>query len=70
MSDTEAAGTFWSNERLHRTARIATLVFAGMILGALLASAWFVEQAKNQHRANDAKTSVFISECAYPAISG
>src|SRR5260221_8856745 len=33
------SGPFWSNERLHRFARVATLLFAGMILGALLAFA-------------------------------
>jgi DNA-binding winged helix-turn-helix (wHTH) protein len=62
VSETEAPGAFWSNERLHRVARMATLLFAGMILGALLASVWFVAQAKNQHRTNDAKTSAALSE--------
>jgi DNA-binding winged helix-turn-helix (wHTH) protein len=52
VSEPETMGAFWSNERLHRVARVATLLFAGMILGALLASVWFVALAKNPHRAN------------------
>ena len=70
VSEPETMGAFWSNERLHRVARMATLLFAGMILGALLASVWFVAQAKSQHRTNDAKTSAFLSECEYQLISG
>jgi DNA-binding winged helix-turn-helix (wHTH) protein len=70
VSEPETMGAFWSKERLHRVARVATLLFAGMILGALLASVWFVAQAKNPHRANDAKTRAFLSECEYQLISG
>jgi DNA-binding winged helix-turn-helix (wHTH) protein len=70
VSETEASGAFWSNERLHTVARAATLLFAGVILGALLASAWFVVQAKSQHRPNNAKMSTFLSKCAYRLISG
>jgi len=70
VSEADGSGAFWSNERLHRAARVATLLFAGMILGALLTSVWFVVQAKSQHRANDAKTSAFRSECEYQLISG
>ena len=69
VSETETSGAFWSNERVHRIARMATLLFAGMILGALLACAWFVVQAKNQHKANDAKTSAFQSQMRIPAVS-
>lgn len=45
---------FWSRERLHGFARVATLLFAGMILGALLAFAWFSSQTKNQRAARGA----------------
>jgi DNA-binding winged helix-turn-helix (wHTH) protein len=69
-SEGNESGAFWSNARVHRVAHVATLLFAGMILGALLASAWFVAQAKNQHRANDAKTGAFLSECEYQLTSG
>ena len=58
------SGAFWSSERLHRFARVATLLFAGMILGALLAFAWFSSQAKSQRAAHGA-TGVSPAECEY-----
>jgi len=63
-------GAFWSNQRLHRVARVAALLFAGMLLGALVASLWFASQAKNQHNARDTKTSAFLSECEFHQIAG
>jgi DNA-binding winged helix-turn-helix (wHTH) protein len=63
-------GAFWSNQRLHRVARAATLLFAGMLLGALVASLWFVSRAKNQHSGNDTKTSAFLSEWESHQIAG
>jgi DNA-binding winged helix-turn-helix (wHTH) protein len=60
---------FWSSERVHSFARVATLLFAGMILGALLAFAWFSSQAKNQRVANRA-ISASLAECEYQPISG
>jgi DNA-binding winged helix-turn-helix (wHTH) protein len=67
--DSEAAAEvlsgFWSNERLHRFARAATLLFAGMILGALLAFVWFTTQAKSQRAASGAVSASLIRcECA------
>lgn len=59
---------FWSSERVHSFARVATLLFAGMILGALLAFAWFSSQAKNQRVANRAISA--SAECEYQPISG
>ena len=52
--EAEVSVAFWSSERLHGFARVATLLFAGMILGALLAFAWFSSQAKNQRAASGA----------------
>jgi DNA-binding winged helix-turn-helix (wHTH) protein len=66
---TDVENAFWSNERLHTVARVATLLFAGMILGALLASVWFFSQRKNQNETNEAKTSAFLSECQYRQIA-
>ena len=59
---------FWSRERLHGFARAATLLFAGMILGALLAFAWFSSQTKNQRAAHGA-TGASRAECACLPIS-
>jgi DNA-binding winged helix-turn-helix (wHTH) protein len=61
---------FWSNERLQRFARVATVLFAGMILGALLVFVWFSSQAKSQRAANDAKASVSLAECECQRIAG
>lgn len=62
------SGAFWSSERLHRVARVATLLFAGMILGALLAFAWFSSQTKSQRAARGA-TGASLAECEYLPIS-
>jgi DNA-binding winged helix-turn-helix (wHTH) protein len=58
----EASGRLWSSERLHMFARVVTLLFAGMILGALLAFVWFFAQGKNQRATSDAKMSAFLCE--------
>jgi DNA-binding winged helix-turn-helix (wHTH) protein len=69
VSEADVLGMFWSNERLHRFARVATLLFAGMILGALLAFAWFSSQAKSQRAASGA-TSASLAECECQPTSG
>jgi DNA-binding winged helix-turn-helix (wHTH) protein len=47
--------------------RAASLLFAGMILGALLAFVWFFAQSKNQHSGNGARVSadLFASESEF-----
>jgi DNA-binding winged helix-turn-helix (wHTH) protein len=67
--EADVSGAFWSSERLHRFGRVATLLFAGMILGALLAFAWFSLQAKSQRAASSA-ISASLAECEYLPISG
>jgi DNA-binding winged helix-turn-helix (wHTH) protein len=67
--EADVSEAFWSSERLHRFARVATLLFAGMILGALLAFAWFSSQAKSQ-RAVSGAINASLAECEYQPISG
>jgi DNA-binding winged helix-turn-helix (wHTH) protein len=43
--------------RIHVLLRMAGLVFAGMILGALLAFVWFFQQAKSQRASNGARVN-------------
>ena len=62
--ETNVSVAFWSSERLRRVARVATLLFAGMIVGALLAFAWFSSQTKNQHAARGA-SGASPAECEY-----
>jgi DNA-binding winged helix-turn-helix (wHTH) protein len=57
----EDFGTVWLKKYVRTFLRVASLLFAGMILGALLAFVWFFAQAKNQHSANAAKVSASLS---------
>ena len=54
--------TIWLKKYVRTFLRAASLLFAGMILGALLAFVWFFAQAKNQHSANAAKVSASLIE--------
>ncbi len=65
----EEFGTVWLKKYVRTFLRVASLLFAGMILGALLAFVWFFAQAKNQHSANSAKVSASFAECAFPRNS-
>ena len=56
------SGTFWSNQRLRMFARGITLLFAGMVLGALLAFAWLFAHGKTQRAAADANKSGAVAE--------
>ena len=58
----EDFGTGWLKKYMRTFLRAASLLFAGMILGALLAFVWYFAQAKNQHSANAAKVSASLIE--------
>jgi DNA-binding winged helix-turn-helix (wHTH) protein len=58
----EDFGTGWLKKHIRTFLRVASLLFAGMILGALLAFVWYFAQAKNQHSANAAKVSASLIE--------
>src|SRR5260370_18947567 len=64
-----AFGTGWSTNYVRTLLSVASLLFAGMILGALLAFVWFFAQAKNQHSANSAKVSASLAHCEFPRNS-
>src|SRR6266849_7125827 len=51
-SQAEVSGTAWLKKHAYTFLSVASLLFAGMILGALLAFIWFFAQSKNQHSAN------------------
>jgi DNA-binding winged helix-turn-helix (wHTH) protein len=53
----DARGTVWAKKRIPTLLRVISLLFAGMLLGALLAFIWFFTQAKNQHAANNLKVT-------------
>lgn len=58
----EDFGTVWPKKHVRTFLRAASLLFAGIILGALLAFVWFFAQARNQHSANAAKVSASLIE--------
>ncbi len=60
-----AFGTAWLKKYVRTFLGVASLLFAGMILGALLAFVWFFAQAKTQHSANFAKVSASLAECEF-----
>ena len=53
-----APTTIWSKKYIPILLRATSLLFAGMILGALLAFMWFFAQAKNARAANSGKVNV------------
>jgi DNA-binding winged helix-turn-helix (wHTH) protein len=55
-------GAAWPKQYIRPLLRATGLLFAGMILGALLAFVWFFAQAKNQHSVNASKVSASLSE--------
>jgi hypothetical protein len=60
-----ASNILWSKKHVRTFLRVASLLFAGMILGAMLAFVWFFAQAKNRRSANSAKVSAFLTECEF-----
>jgi len=65
----DARQPFWSNKQISTLLRVTSLLFAGMLLGALLAFIWFFAQAKNQRAASDARESAsLIMQNGFDAI--
>ena len=62
IAQNEESGATWSRKYVRTFLRVASLLFAGMILGALLAFVWFFAQAKNQHSVNASKVSASLIE--------
>jgi DNA-binding winged helix-turn-helix (wHTH) protein len=57
------SGSIWSKTHVRTFLRAASLLFAGMILGALLAFVWFFAQSRNHRAASDAKVSASVAVC-------
>ena len=51
-------------------ARVVTLLFGGMILGALLTFVWFFSQAKYRRAPNGAPISMSAAECGFQRLIG
>ena len=56
----QAPGLVWSREQMGTLVGVISLLFAGMLLGALLAFIWFFTQAKTQRAANNANVSASL----------
>ena len=59
-SQARVSGTAWLKKYAHTFLSVASLLFAGMILGALLAFVWFFAQAKSQRSASGVKVSASL----------
>jgi len=51
----------WSRQRFHVFARVVSLLFGGMLLGALLTFVWFFSQAKYRHASRGASASISVA---------
>jgi DNA-binding winged helix-turn-helix (wHTH) protein len=56
----DARGAIWSKQQIPTVLRVMSLLFAGMLLGALLAFIWFFAQTRNQHVANGGKVNASV----------
>jgi len=63
-------GPVWSGKSFYVFARVVSLLFGGMILGALLTFVWFFSQAKYRRASNGASLSVSVAECDFRGSSG
>jgi DNA-binding winged helix-turn-helix (wHTH) protein len=68
-SQAAASGSVWSKKHARTVLRVISLLFAGMILGALLAFVWFFAQAKNQRAAADVKVSAALASGGFHSNS-
>ena len=60
-TQSDARRTFWSQKRIPTLLRASSLLFAGMLLGALLAFIWFFAQSKNQGAGHNLKETASLS---------
>jgi DNA-binding winged helix-turn-helix (wHTH) protein len=60
-TQSDARQSFWSKKHISTFLRVTSLLFAGMLLGALLAFIWFFAQGKNQRAANNVRESASLS---------
>jgi DNA-binding winged helix-turn-helix (wHTH) protein len=60
----------WSNKSFYLFARVVSLLFGGMILGALLTFVWFFSQAKYRRASTGASISVFVVELESQRLFG
>jgi DNA-binding winged helix-turn-helix (wHTH) protein len=57
-----------ADRSLYVTARVVSLLFGGMILGALLTFVWFFSQAKYRRASNGASIRISAAECEFQRI--
>src|SRR5712671_633583 len=63
-------GTVWSDRSFYVFARVVSLLFGGMIVGALLTFVWFFSQAKYRRASNGASISMSVAECEFQWLIG
>ncbi len=63
-------GPVWSDRNFYVFARVVSLLFGGMIVGALLTFVWFFSQAKYRRASNGASISMSVAECEFQWLIG
>lgn len=66
----DGSGAVWSNKSFYFFARVVSLLFGGMILGALLTFVWFFSQAKYRRASTGASISFTVAEQEFQGLTG
>ena len=64
------AGALWSSERFYVFARVVSLLFGGMILGALLTFVWFFSQGRYHRASTGASTNMSLAQYESYSLAG
>jgi DNA-binding winged helix-turn-helix (wHTH) protein len=59
----------WSRKHFYVFARVLSLLFGGMILGALLTFVWFFSQAKYRRASTGASAKMSVSRCEWERLA-
>jgi len=70
VADVSGPGALWSNERFYVFARMVSLLFGGMILGALLTFVWFFSQARYHRASTGVSTSMSVAQYELNWLAG
>jgi DNA-binding winged helix-turn-helix (wHTH) protein len=62
VAEVGGLGALWSSERFYVFARVVSLLFGGMILGALLTFVWFFSQGRYHRASSGASTSMSLAQ--------
>jgi DNA-binding winged helix-turn-helix (wHTH) protein len=70
LAEVSGPGALWSNKRFYVFARVVSLLFGGMILGALLTFVWFFSQARYHRASTGASTTMSVAQYESYSLAG